>query len=152
MPTLDPTDVATALATRFAEVDGINTSLDYEPRVAKGMPMVSQLFQGFRRSPLGSPDIERTRDPIGGRVWVWLYRTRLWVPLAGDEAKAQALQQNLGKALVVSLEADPTLGIGAEDAAMSEGNNLLIPTKGGSPYLVLGITTAVQVVEARTTT
>lgn len=149
MPTVAPSAVAQALADRFAGVEGITSSLPYEPKLAKGMPMVSELFAGYERAAMGSPNVDRTMDPIGGRVFVWRYTTRLWVPLAGDEAKAQKLQQDLAKALVVSLEDDPTLGIGAEDAAMSQGRNLVVEARRGQPYLVLGISTAVQLVEAR---
>lgn len=150
MPAVEIGTVATALATAFGGVDGVEQALDYEPATAKKMPMVSVMFAGFARSGLESANVAEApiSDPIGGRAWIWKYEARLWVALGSDEEAAQEKVQRLTKALVLAVESDPSLGAIADDAAVSSGRVDVARPKTGKAYLVVTLPTFVEITES----
>jgi hypothetical protein len=114
------------------------------------------MFEGFKRSGLETAEVEgpRLHDPLGGRIWVYNFATRLWVKLGSDEEQAQSVMMDLAKKLPLALEADASLGNLAVDSAMAQGNVRIVePAKGkGQPYLMLNCATAVEVEESATPT
>lgn len=155
-PPVEIQTVAQALSDRFGAVEGVAKSLPYEPLKAPRMPLVSVMFEGFKRRQLESAEVDgpRLHDPLGGRIWVYTFAVRIWVKLASDEAKAQSVMMDLAKKIPLALEADASLGSLAVDSAMAQGNVTIVePAKGkGQPFLMLNCATAVEVEESATPT
>lgn len=158
MTFMTTTDVAQALADRFADVDGVAATLPYEPKQAPDMPLVTAMFSGFGRSGLETSRVEgELRDPLGGRLWIWRYKVRLWCDLSADEEAAQGEVRQLVPDLVRALEEEPRflaeLASGGftppalDDSAMVAGVQAIARTEGGHTVLLFDMECLVEVTE-----
>lgn len=149
---MSPDEVADILAAQIAAgVPELRASLATEPSKAPKLPMVSQMFKGFLRAGLETPELSGTpiKDPLGGRSWVYQYATRLWVAMKSSEVEAQKEAQQLTYKVIRALEADKSLGGIADDSAMSTGDLAVVAPKIGLPMLMVTIATQVEITEAR---
>lgn len=148
---MNPRLVAERLAAQLATVDGIKASLAYEPTSASKLPLVTQMFQGFIRAGLETPELGGTpiKDPLGARSWVYQYATRLWVKLGTSAEPAQQLVQELTYEVVLALERDKSLGGIADDSAMATGDVDVVAPNNGQPMIRVTFATQVEITEAR---
>jgi len=148
---VSPDEIAERLANQIGTIDSLKGSLPYEPMSASKVPLVTQMFQGFVRAGLETPDLGGTpiKDPLGGRSWVYQYATRLWVGLGSNAEAAQREAQKLTYQVVLALEQDKTLGGIADDTAMATGDLDVVAPKSGQPLIRVTFATQVEITEAR---